>query len=152
MFIPFHTIHIDRRAEAAFRRRALKAYPKEYLEILWGFIDDGIANICVYMPLDQKATKGSIDYDQRHIGHQKIEARKYQMEVLGSIHTHPGLTDAIFSDTDLREVQKHGEKITAICAIEEKTLGSGKTRRICRLAYWPGVRPMKVEYKERKAK
>lgn len=142
MLLQFQKIQVDKHAEAGFRRRALKAYPKEYIETLWGYIRDGVAYVCVFMPLKHTSTPHYVDYDHIDLRSQHREAQEYELEVLGSIHTHPDRDDAIFSENDLRELQEQDnpEKIMAICAIEK-----GKRRKL-RISYWPGVLPMQVEY------
>lgn len=142
MLLPFHTVRVDRSAEAGFRRRALKALPKEHLETLWGFVENGVAHICVFMPIEQKATPTEVSYSDQEIAAQRLEARAYQMEYLGTIHTHPGRDETIFSEGDLRELQRLPEMVMGICAIETKE----NKRRKCHIAYWPGIKPLKVEY------
>ncbi len=142
MILPFHSISVDRSAEAAFRRRALKAMPNEHIEALWGYVHDGIAYVCVFMPVKHEGSPEELTYDPAELLTQKRDAHAYRMEVLGSIHTHPDRDETIFSEGDLRELQTYPEMIMAICAIE---LVEGK-RRKCHIAYWPGIKPLKVGY------
>lgn len=141
MVLPFHSIRVDRSAEAGFRRRALRALPNEWIETLWGFVENGVAYICVFMPVSQKGSPTEVTYSDSEIEAQKLEARSYKLEVLGSIHTHPDREETIFSEGDLRELQRLPELVMGICAIDISS-----KRRKCRVAYWPGVKPMKVEY------
>jgi proteasome lid subunit RPN8/RPN11 len=133
---------VDRRAEALFRRRALRRYPLEYIESVWGRIIGTTAYIHAFMPLDHEATPDAINYDDADLWDQHDEAREEGLTVLGSIHTHPDRDDAIFSETDLREhvIDPH-DRVMGICAIECK----GKRRKL-HIAYWPGVLPCPVIY------
>jgi proteasome lid subunit RPN8/RPN11 len=133
---------VDKRAEQGFRRRALRRYPLEYIETLWGRIEGTTAYVHAFMPLKHSATPDQIDYDDADLWDQHDEARDEQLTVLGSIHTHPDRDEAIFSEGDLREhiIDPH-DRVMGICAIECK----GK-RRKCRVIYWPGVLPCLVTY------
>jgi proteasome lid subunit RPN8/RPN11 len=139
---PFHCVRVDTGAERAFRKRALSALPNEHMETLWGNVTGHVANIHVFMPLQHSSTPESVTYNDTEIAAQRREARKYDLEYLGSIHTHPDRNEVLFSEPDLRELQKNYEAIMGICAIEN--LPSG--RRRLRIAYWPGVLPFQVEY------
>lgn len=142
----FSQIVIDRKAEQGFRRRALRAFPSEYIETLWGYVDGDTLNICVFMPIKHTAAPAWVDYDEEEFDHQEEEAAEYKLELLGTIHTHPDRTETHFSETDLVSAQDTQECVLGICAIEEEKR-EGKKRRVCRIAYWPTPRPLRITYK-----
>src|SRR5208283_5802316 len=81
-----HTVIVDRRILDGFKRRALKHYPKEYAEQLWGTLEGRKASVCVIEPVDltqQTRDEVEFDFDQR------CGTEHGGMTLLGSIHTHP---------------------------------------------------------------
>jgi proteasome lid subunit RPN8/RPN11 len=81
-----HSVVVDRKILDGFKRRALKQYPKEYAEQLWGTVEGSKANICVIEPVDLKQqTRDEVDFDFD----QRCGTEHSGMILLGSIHTHP---------------------------------------------------------------
>lgn len=138
----FRSIHVDKKAEYGFRRRALKAMPYEYVEALWGYIQGDVVHICKFVPIKHRSGLTWLEYQNEEVEQQKIAAREVGLQVLGSIHTHPDRNETIFSEHDLRDIQENPEPIMAICAIEVRP---GR-RSVLRISYWPGVHPISVYY------
>ena len=154
----FTHIHIDRKAEAGFRRRALKAYGppdapdgerKEYLETLWGAIRGEDLFVHAFMPIAHRGRPGVLHYEEDDLDDQEEQALEESMVLLGSIHSHPDCIDAIFSEGDTRDTQETQEAVVGICAIVKK---EGEKKRSCTIQYWPAPRPMKVVYGVRRKK
>jgi proteasome lid subunit RPN8/RPN11 len=137
---------VDTKAEAGYRRRALRRLPNEYLETLWGYVRGTTAYVCVFMPLEHKARPQSLEYNDCDWEHDADEAREHNLHLIGSIHSHPRREDTVFSETDARGVFDTSEIIMGICSIENPTKANGLTRRKCRVDYYPCPRPLDVKY------
>jgi proteasome lid subunit RPN8/RPN11 len=133
-------IVVDRRAEAGFRRRAIKALPNEHMETMWGTIDGTTAYVHVFMAIEHKGAPDSISYEERDLIQQAREARSLGYILLGTIHTHPDRDVAMFSEADAIDAFEREEIMFGICAIELK-----KRRRL-RICYWPGINPISIQY------
>jgi proteasome lid subunit RPN8/RPN11 len=135
---------VDKDEERKFRRRALSHMPNEYMEVMYGYVEDDTLVVCAFVDIDHEGTPKSIAYDQEEIDRQKGLAEKSGLVLLGTIHTHPDREEGIYSECDARDSYHNEEKLFAICSIHMK---SGK-RRTVDIWYWPGVTPLEVEYRE----
>lgn len=138
----FNEIVVSRKAEKAFRRRAIASMPNEHLESLWGKIRGDKIYIHVFMPINHKGRPTELTYEEEDLDSQEDEAPEHNLALIGTIHTHPHCLDAVFSETDMREVQETQDIVMAICSITQ----DGKSRKSCEIVYWPAPRPMKVIY------
>lgn len=146
MSASFTEIVVSRTAEQAFRRRALRAFPLEMMECLWGKIRGDVLHIHAFMPIKHKGKPAELTYEDHDLEDHEDEAvERANLTFLGSVHTHPHCLDSIFSDQDFRDVQDKTDIVMAICAITRE-INKGKTRRRCEIVYWPAPRPMKVLY------
>jgi len=138
---------VDKSAERGFRRRALRHLPKEYIEAIFGYVQDRTAHVCIFAPFPHTATSKAIYYDEEEAADDcSAEAKEHRLQHIGSIHSHPRRDDAMFSETDLQERRRDlHDLVMGICAIEIHRK-AGKTRRRCRIAYWPGVLPLDLDY------
>jgi proteasome lid subunit RPN8/RPN11 len=146
---------VYKKAEAAFRKRALKALPNEYIEVLVGFIHKSTAYICAFMHVAQRADPWQVMYeiesddkiwdDDQTVIPQLMRDPENRLVCLGSIHSHPGHDHTAFSYGDLLAMENSPDKILAVCAISHPK--EGKVRRRCKVAYWPTPRPIPVHYK-----
>lgn len=163
MLAPFSKIVIDKQEEAKFRRRALKAYPMEYIEALWGFIRKDVLYVCVFMPMEQnvdnegtpiKPKNNSVSYAEDELDSHEDEAKEHRLTLLGTVHTHPDCSLTHFSEGDLLDQLDSQETVFGICAIETiETKSKGKKcRRQCKIAYWPSIRPLHIEHRDWDAK
>lgn len=141
----FTKICISRKAEQAFRRRAIKNYPLEYMETLWGRILGTEVHIHAFMDIKHKGRYTFLTYEEEDLDNQEDEAAEHRLELLGTIHSHPDHLETIFSEGDLREVQESQDTVMGICAITQEYV-KGKLRRSTDIAYWPAPRPLKICY------
>lgn len=112
-----HTVVVDRKILDGFRRRALKHYPREYAEQLWGIVESSKANVCVIEPIDLKQqTRNGVDFDFD----QQCGTKHSGMTLLGSIHTHPAPHDRTGpSDDDVSSSIHDKEIVWGICGIRK---------------------------------
>jgi proteasome lid subunit RPN8/RPN11 len=134
---PFSKIVVDKKEEARFRRRVLRRYPCEYLEALWGKLHGDILYIVAFVKADHKGTRRSLKYDEQELDFHEEDAAEHGLHFLGTIHSHPNVTDTRFGDFDLEDCQETQEVIIGIAAIEKLPNG----RKKCRIDYWPAPRP-----------
>lgn len=85
-------VQVDRRVLKGFRQRALKKYPLEYMETIFGSVKNNVIQIVFFSPIDHSATTNSCQYSLHAIEEQQdkedlTEFRNLQM--LGTIHSHP---------------------------------------------------------------
>jgi proteasome lid subunit RPN8/RPN11 len=108
---------VDRKILDGFKRRALKQYPKEYAEQLWGTVEGSKANICVIEPVDlTQQTRDGVDFDFD----QRCGTKHSGMTLLGSIHTHPAPYDhAEPSAADISSSIHDKEIVWGVCGIRK---------------------------------
>ncbi len=108
---------VDRKLLDAFKRRALKLYPLEFLEQMVGRIIDGQARIYAFRELEHEATRFEVtideDLDPMTEGQEDI-----RFEILGTIHTHPQATIEP-SNVDWQAMVRDRELVMGICAIRK---------------------------------
>ena len=108
---------VDRKVLDGFKRRALKLYPREFIEQIVGRIVDHQGRIYAFRELEHQATRYEvvIDEDMDPMTEGEDESR-YQ--ILGTIHTHPQSTIEP-SDIDWEAMARDGELVMGICAIRK---------------------------------
>lgn len=106
---------VDRKVLEAFKRRALKVYPREIFEQIVGRISGKQARIFAFRDLEHTTSRGSvyIDSDMNPMTEGEDEPR---FDILGTIHSHPQDTVEP-SALDWQTMQKDGELVMGICAI-----------------------------------
>jgi proteasome lid subunit RPN8/RPN11 len=114
-----------------FRRRALRSYPLEHLETVWGRITaDGI-HIFAFHPIDHKPTRNTCEYTENteadFEGQRDEDAPKWKLEVLGTIHSHPDCSDASPSEADWELSVESKETISGIYLINKAKNGRRQT-------------------------
>ena len=126
-------IVIDRKVLDSFKRRALKLYPREFMEQLVGKIAGNQVHLYAFRDLEHKATRYEvvIDEDLEPMTEGDDE-RRYQ--ILGTIHTHPQATIEP-SDLDWETMARDDELIMGICAIRKTS-----KRRFVSFAFYSGGR------------
>ena len=132
-------IVVDRRVLQGFVRRALKRYPREYAEALWGSINSHVINIKACLGIDHEGTRNSVDYESEELQEQEQEAREQKLLLLGTIHSHPGTKDCSPSEDDWVFAKDDGELIAGVCAI-----WLVKQRRRTRTIFWPRLADYEV--------
>jgi proteasome lid subunit RPN8/RPN11 len=136
-------IIVDQRLLRGFRKRALEAYPKEHLESIWGKIDGLNLKIYSIHPYEKEhATGSSVTVSGKHVDEDQDEANENGLQVLGGIHTHPGLPGegAAPSEQDWSDAREHNELLIGICGIHKN-----KTRRSTRIRFYLAQKPVEVK-------
>lgn len=100
---------IDKRILEAFKRRCLKRYPNERLEVLLGKIVGDQAHVHSLQDIAHKSRRLECESDE------DIEYSEH----IGTIHSHPDI-DCTPSNTDIETAIDEGEKIFGICSIRRK--------------------------------
>ena len=139
---PFTRIVVDKKEEARFRRRALRRYPYEYIEALWGQVRGDTMYICAFVKMLHTSSDRAIFLADNEMDDHVEDAEEHGMHFLGTIHTHPDCEDTRFGDTDLETSQESQEAVMGICAIQTKAKRLPLDRKVVRIAYWPTVRPL----------
>lgn len=127
-----------------FRRRALKAYPNEKIELVWGKMV-GRSTFHVYLFDQIKHLRGKNWCQSDEVDHEISvqEAQAQGLVVLGTIHTHPNRDDCQPSEPDFDGALEAGEVISGICAVWEcKKTGKMKTR----IRFWGPIIGVTVDY------
>ena len=107
---------VSQRELRNFRRRAMRRYPNEYLEALWG-IKNGTEWAGVeFRPVDHDADPDGVAYDAAE---GKFGERDGSLVRLGLIHTHPDDSECAPSEYDWTDSAAVKELITGIFTIEK---------------------------------
>lgn len=116
---PVSEVVIDRKVLGAFKRRALRAYPREILEQVVGKIVGTQALIFAFRDLDHQGSNNAVimDDDVNPMTEGEAETR---YPILGTIHTHPQDTVEP-SELDWESMRQDGEFIMGVCAIRRTT-------------------------------
>ena len=139
---------------SSFRRKGLLAYPKEYMETLWGDISKaGHVKILRMekLPFDptNKITNDMIEYNAKDV---KFGIEKNGLIQLGTIHTHPWpelknltdgtkwLADCSPSEIDWAYLKESPQYVMGIMTILPR-----KSRRVTRIRFYVGAEPFEVE-------
>ncbi|HWR14364.1 MAG TPA: Mov34/MPN/PAD-1 family protein [Terriglobales bacterium] len=126
---------VDRKVLDAFKRRALKLYPKEFLEQIVGRVVDGQARVYAFRELEHEATRFEVvideDLDPMTDGE---DVRRF--DILGTIHTHPQSTIEP-SNIDWEAMARDRELVMGICAIRKTA-----KRRFVSFAFYNGSKKL----------
>jgi len=110
---------VDRKVLDAFKRRALKLYPREFLEQIVGRIVGPQLRIYAFRELEHEATKWEVVIDE-DLDPMTEGENKRQFDILGTIHTHPQ-SSIEPSDIDWEAMKRDGEHLMGVCAIRKTT-------------------------------
>jgi proteasome lid subunit RPN8/RPN11 len=110
-------IVVDRKVLDGFKRRALRLYPREFIEQIVGKVVDHEVRIYAFRELEHQATRYEvvIDEDMDPMTEGEEESR-YQ--ILGTIHTHPQASIEP-SEIDWEAMARDGELVMGICSIRK---------------------------------
>jgi proteasome lid subunit RPN8/RPN11 len=114
-------VNIDNRVLRAFRRRALRKYPNEYVRVLWGKIDNDVARIYCTAPVNvHYSDSNEVDFNADDDFGALVGADLIQ---LGTIHSHcengEETAPAIPSVDDYEDARKERELISGICVLRK---------------------------------
>ena len=124
---------VDRKVLEAFKRRALKFYPREFLEQIIGRIVGSEARIYAFHELEHEATRFEVVIDE-DMDPMTEGAGDSPYDVMGTIHTHPQSTIEP-SDIDWDAMHRDRELVMGICAIRQT-----KKRRFVSFAFYNAKR------------
>jgi proteasome lid subunit RPN8/RPN11 len=109
---------VDRKVLASFKRRALKAYPRETFEQVVGRISGTQARIFAFRDLEHVANKQDVVVDDDMNPMTEGEDERGRFHILGTIHSHPQDTVEP-SELDWETMKTDGELVMGICAIRK---------------------------------
>ena len=108
---------VDRKVLDAFKRRALKVYPREILEQVVGKMVGTQARIFAFRDLEHQSLKSGVVMED-DVNPMTEGEGEMRYSILGTIHTHP--QDTIEpSELDWQTMHDDGELIMGICAIRK---------------------------------
>ncbi len=108
---------VDRKVLVSFKRRALKAYPREILEQVVGKLVATQARIYAFRDLEHQGSKRVVTMDD-DVNPMTEGEDELRVSLLGTIHTHPQDTVEP-SELDWQTMKEDGELIMAVCAIRK---------------------------------
>ena len=124
---------IDRKVLDSFKRRALRAYPREILEQVVGRMVGTQARIFAFRDLEHDASKRNVLMDE-DVNPMTEGEDGMRFSILGTIHTHP--QDTIEpSDLDWQSMSQDGELVMGVCAIRRTA-----KRRFVSFAFFNRIR------------
>lgn len=110
-------VFIDKRILERFKKRALKVYPVEYIEEVWGRVKTDGIHVFYLGEMEQIADRGSIEYDYSGF---ECGEKDGSLQMLGTLHTHPHPCDeSTPSRTDTRNSREEKEIVMGIMAIRK---------------------------------
>jgi proteasome lid subunit RPN8/RPN11 len=122
-------VQVSRSVLSGYRKRALKKYPDEYMESIFGRVDGQTVLILAFYPIEHKGTPEKCEYDAASVDEQKDgEDCPPKMKWLGTIHSHPDAS-AQPSEADWETGRIDGELISGIYQILP-TRGKRKTGKV----------------------
>lgn len=134
-------IVVDKRVMQNFTRRAIRRYPKEYVEVVFGRIKGDTVFIHAFYPLNHTSTPFKVDYTDADIEAVQDVAEDENLVNIGTIHSHPNCM-AVPSPTDLLSAAQDRETVMGICSIEKKG-----ERLKTRTLFWPVIIPLGIEFR-----
>ncbi|MGH9523245.1 MAG: Mov34/MPN/PAD-1 family protein [Terriglobales bacterium] len=108
---------IDRKVLSAFKRRALKAYPREILEQVVGTVVGTQARIFAFRDLEHQGSTNAVIMDE-DVNPMTEGETETPYSILGTIHTHP--QDTVDpSELDWDSMRQDGEFVMGVCAVRK---------------------------------
>ncbi len=132
---------VDKGVLRSYVRRALRAFPKEYMASVWGRVVADEIHVCLLTHIAHLGTNGACFYDEEELKGHDEEAREVGLRWLGTIHSHPQ-DCAAPSVADVETAATDGELVLGICSI---TKAAGSKRRKVDVKFWPVVLPAETE-------
>ena len=114
-------VYTNKKEWEGFLSRAKKAYPKEYIEAIWGTETVEGFRISKFVKMKHVSTTKAIYHDDFDIKKQDWDARQEGLNYIGHLHTHPKSSyDSSASSTDHKESFRLGDRIMGIVVIYKK--------------------------------
>lgn len=111
---------LDQKLLREFRKTAVKAYPSEVMNTLWGRVEGDSILVHHLRSVEQEAGTHEVKaYVSDMVGPVSQTAEQY----LGSIHSHPDCWDASPSIQDWHNAYVCGEKIFAVMSLAKTDKG-----------------------------
>lgn len=127
-------VQVSRSVLNGYRKRALKKYPSEYLESIFGRINGKTIQILAFYPMEHKGTPESCEYETIIVEEQQDgEDAPPKMKWLGTIHSHPD-SQGHPSEADWVSARTDGEIISGIYQIWPHKTGRG--RKTCKVRFY----------------
>jgi proteasome lid subunit RPN8/RPN11 len=126
-----------------FKRRVLKKFPNEHMELLWGKkIGKDEYQVFLFDRIPHLGTPRTVYYDsdEFEVSRQSAEANGYVL--LGSIHSHPLCQDAAPSEQDYDDSLEHGEMISGIALVE---VNKNKRKKVT-IRFWGPLQQVEPVY------
>src|SRR4051812_17685988 len=120
---------VDRKVLSAFKKRGLKAYPREIIEQVVGKLVGTQIRIFAFRDLEHKGSKRAVVMDD-DVNPMTEGEDSMPYTILGTIHTHPQDTVEP-SELDWQSMKDDGELVMGVCAIRKTT-----TRRFVSFAFF----------------
>jgi len=116
-----------------FKRRVLRVFPNEYMELLWGKkVGKDTYEVFIFDKINHIGMPRTLYYDTEEFEASRQFAKDNGYVLLGSIHSHPQCQDTAPSETDYDSALEHGEMISGIALVEVSKTG----RRKVTIRFW----------------
>lgn len=123
-------VQVSRSVLNGFRQRALKKYPLEHLETVWGKISHHAIQVIAFYPVDHTSKPDACIYSPTDIEEQRekeVDFPEGNLKFLGTIHSHPDAAPWP-SESDWETAREDGETIMGIFQILPMGKGRKKTK------------------------
>lgn len=123
-------IQVSRSVLNGYRKRALKKYPDEYMESIFGRIDGQKIVILAFYPIEHEGSPDQCKYETASVDEQKDgEDCPPKMKWLGTIHSHPDC-EGCPSEADWETARMDGEVVSGIYQILPRKNGGRKFGKV----------------------
>ena len=126
-----------------FKRRVLKAFPNEHMELLWGKkVGKDTYEVFIFDRIHHIGMPRTVYYDSDEFEASRQFAKENGYVLLGSIHSHPQCADVAPSEQDYDDALEHGEMISGIALVEVNQKG----RRKVTIRFWGPLQQVEPVY------
>lgn len=123
-------VQVSRSVLNGYRKRALRKYPDEYMESIFGRIDGQKIVILAFYPIEHKGTPEKCEYEAVSVEEQQDgEDCPPKMKWLGTIHSHPD-GGCVPSEADWETARGDGEVVSGIYSILPSRTGDRRVGKV----------------------